>query len=63
MKSNYIVNEKIPFLIITPYIHHPENDPNEHISISKTDMEKFDNNVYQGDGVVFFLTLDEFTVK
>ena len=52
LKSNDIVNDKIPFLITTPYIHHPENDISEHISISKSDMEKFDNNAYLGDGVV-----------
>ena len=52
MKSNDIVNDKIQFLITTPYIHHPENDLSEHISISKSDMEKFDNNVYLGDGVL-----------
>ena len=51
LKSNDIVNEKIPFLLPTPYIHHPENDFNEHISISKSAMEKFDKNVYVGDGV------------
>ena len=52
MKSNDIVNDNISFLITTPYIHHPEHDINEHISISKSDIEKFDNNVYLGDGVV-----------
>ena len=26
LKSNDIVNDNIPFLIPTPYIHHPEND-------------------------------------
>ena len=54
LKSNDIVNENIPFLITTPYIYHPENNLNEHISISKSDIKKFDNNVYLGDDVVIF---------
>ena len=53
LKSNDIGNDNIPFLITTPYIHHLENDLNEHISISKSDIEKFDKNVYLGDGVVY----------
>ena len=52
LKLNDIVTGKIPFLITTPYIHHPENDLSEHISISKSDMENFGNDVYLGDGVV-----------
>ena len=54
LKSNDIVNENIPFLITTPYIYHPENNLNEHISRSKSDIKKFDNNVYLGGDVVIF---------
>ena len=52
LKLNNIVNDKIPFLITTPYIHHPEYDLSEDISISKRDMNFFDNDVYLGDTVV-----------
>ena len=52
MKSNDKVNDNIPFLITTPYIHHPESDINTPIFIVKGDIEKFDQNVFLGDGVV-----------
>ena len=53
LKLNDIVHDEIPFSLITPYTHHPEYDLSEDISISNSDMIKFDNDVYLGDAVVY----------
>ena len=48
--------QRMTNLITTPYINHPENDLNTPISIVKGDIEKIDQNLFLGNGVVkFFL--------